>query len=306
MIAVLQGQMVSHMLTIAPKTFFYLTIAYTVLVVILGIWLAEPYLIFIAFFILLLANVVSWRYLKPPIPPSATYYFWAIPIIAIMFFYAVGDIVNDKVVENKTQLEQVVGTIPAIHTEVKKRRSSSTYVNIGDVAIHCSFSIYDDCEKIFQYKGQTATVWYQPNTSKGNIAYEIQVNNQPIYEFNQQKALLMQYKSKKTRQWIWTFILLGFPPLIMGWLDRQVRKSLPKMTHEEFENAKKQILAQHEPVTGIRKFSGLVFALMSVCSLFYGAVVFTNPSIMSFLVWIATTITSFYLTYVCATKKRKA
>lgn len=290
--------------TISPKNFFCLTIAYTVLVVSLGIWLAEPYIIFIAFFILLLANLVSWRYLKPPIPPSATYYFWAIPIMTVIFFYAVGGIARDKDVENKTQLEQVVGTIPATHTEIKSRRSSSTFVNIGDVAIHCSPSIYDDCEKIFQYKGQTASVWYQPNTSKGNLAYEIQVNNEPIYEFSQQKAVFMQYKNKKTHQWIWTFILLGFPPLILGWLDRQVRNSLPKMTHEEFETTKKQILAQHEPVTGIRKLLTFVFTLMAVCSLLYGAIVFTNPSIMSFLIWVATTITSFYLTYLCATKKR--
>lgn len=291
---------------ISPKNFYHLTIAYIALVVPLGLWLADPLMIFVSLIPLLPTILFSKAYLKPPISPNFPNIFWLVSAIVMITFLMQGQDITDSFVENKNQLQQITGVIPENNTYIRYGRSySTTYLKIADKAVHCADNTHDDCHKIYQYKGQPATVWYQPNTTNGNLAYEIQVNNLPIYEFDSQKALFIQQKNQRTHQWIWTFVLLGLPTLWLGWIDRKIRKSLPTMTKEEFEVAKKQQLAEYEPVGCLGLIFCTIFVGIAICCFLYTILLFMQHTLDSAIKWAGATFIFSYLTYLSIKPKKK-
>lgn len=294
------------MLNITPKNFFYLTIAYTVVVIIFGFWLAQSSIVFFSLlFGLLPALSVSFSYLFPQISPYRNYFFWVAPVIVMVGFWLSGLDFKNNFVENKNQLQQITGVIPATNTEIKSRRYATSYVKIADTAIHCSDSIYDDCAKIYPYKGQTATVWYQPNMRVGNLAYEIVVNNEPIYRFDMQKALFLQEKKVKVHEWLWTFILLGFPSILLGFLERKVINTKPKISKEEFEIIKKYQIVQYEKI-GLLKYVGvMIFMLMATVGFGRSFFEYAKNNHGSVISWSIFTLIAFYLMCVCAKSKKK-
>lgn len=232
--------------------------------------------------------------------------YWAIPFIVGIFFLLHGLNIQDDFVENKSQLQQITGVIPEKNTYKKSSRYySTTYLEVADKAFHCMNNVHDDCHRIYQYKGQVATILYQPNTANGNLAYEIVINNEPIYEFNQQKAFFLQQKSLETHQWLWTLVLLVLPTIWLGCIDRKIRKSLPKMTKEELANFQKWQNENTESTGCLGFFGMMIFLTISIgCGTFSMIMFMGNDLPSAFLLAVVTVITAF-VTYLCVKPKKK-
>mgnify|MGYP000610244483 CR=1 FL=1 len=272
----------------------------------LGFWLAKPIVIFIALFILLLAIWSSKFYQKPPINPNLMNLFWLIPFIVSVLFLLNGLDIMDNFVEHKSQLEQITGIIPEKSTYIKASRYySTTFLELADKRFHCTDNVHDACHNIYQYKGQKATVWYQPNTANGNLAYEIEVNGKKIYEFDSQKALFLEQKSVAIHQWFWTFVLLVLPTIGLGWQDRRIRKSLPKMTQEQVAEFQKQLNENTESAGCLGLIGMALFLTISIISGTFTMIMFIAKDMASSaLLGFVTVLTAFF-TYLSVKPAKK-
>lgn len=291
---------------ITAKNFYYISIIYTVIMLPLGFWLAEKIIIFVSLLILLPAIWFTKFYQKPPINPNLMNLFWLIPFVVSVLFLLNGLDIKDNFVENKSQLQQITGTIPEKSTYIKSSRYySTTFLELGDKRFHCENNVHDACHNIYQYKGQKAIVWYQPNTANGNLAYEIEVNGQKIYQFEKQKAVFLEQKSVATRQWFWTFILLVLPTIWLGWQDRKIRKSLPKMTPEQVAEFQKQLNENTESVGCLGLIGMMFFLVVSITSGTFAMILYIAKDIPSSVLLGFVTILTAFFTYLCVKPTKK-
>ncbi|WP_066802210.1 hypothetical protein [Moraxella oblonga] len=139
-----------------------------------------------------------------------------IPIVAIImgiFISAIEDKVKiHKLVSNKSELFEISGIVPngaSVKTAIKGK--NRVFLRIGDARFHCAETINDDCEKIYQYSGKNATIYYQPILyNDDNLVYEIVVHDKvdiAVYNFDSQLKKF-QDKRKKHRNELIFFVML--------------------------------------------------------------------------------------------------
>ncbi|MEN9493954.1 MAG: hypothetical protein RJA89_196, partial [Pseudomonadota bacterium] len=80
---------------------------------------------------------------------------------------------------------------------------------------------------------KTATIYYQSGSSVGNLAYEIVVGNQTIYQFDKQLKSFQNTRKKQNHHLIWAFILFGLPSLYFYYLSKGVLSQVQVLTKEE-------------------------------------------------------------------------
>lgn len=293
-------------MTLTPKRFYQLTILYVIILLPLGFWLAKSIIVFVTLIFLLSSIYIIRLYLKPPIHPEFISLFWVNCFLVIMLFILTdfGGI-KDKYVENKSQLEQYSGIVPKTFMQTRGRHSTN-YLGIGLKGFHCENHANDTCNKIYAYHGQKATLWYQPDTSSGNLVYEIQINGKKIYDFDSQRALFLQEKSKQTRQWSWTFLLVFLPNLWLAWQNRKIRKTLPQMTDEQVAELNKNIQENTEPVGCLGLIGVTFFMITCIASGVFAWRMFIKGDIATAVLLSVTSIVSAFLTYFCAKPSKKS
>ena len=116
-----------------------------------------------------------------------------------------------------------------------KRRSSSSreFLNINNLEFHCQEDRMNSCDDIYRFHGKTATIYYQSGSSVGNLAYEIVVGNQTIYQFDKQLKSFQNTRKKQNHHLIWAFILFGLPSLYFYYLSKGVLSQVQVLTKEE-------------------------------------------------------------------------
>lgn len=197
----------------------------------IGLYIADMVTSLMALFILLLCAVISRVYLKPSLPKA----FKGNKLISLIWIplllYTLMDspILFTRLATDPSQLQQVSGLTPyRPMTYPSGRRTSATkYLVINKVHLHCDYSTYDGCADLFVdegYRGQIMTAQYQKLGGFGNLAYQIEVGSDTLYDFETQYAKYRQIQQQKRREWFWSFVLFGLIPFWFIKQDRRIYK----------------------------------------------------------------------------------
>lgn len=229
-----------------PKQFYYLVVAYVVITVVLGCFLSDASIVFLvalmSIFVIVSAQNMQKTDKVRDKQKLQKQSFFCFGMAFALFLYLVfsGFAFREEFILKKDELQQVVGTIPKKHTHEHERVARSTrnfyYLTIGGVKLHCGESDFDDCEKMYDYQGKRATVYYQPETKNGNLAYEIVVNDtKPIvvYSFDSQLTSFQENRKKENTQLWFAFVLYVLPAFYLWFLYRRVAEQLQEMNDEE-------------------------------------------------------------------------
>lgn len=216
---------------INPIQFFWGYVGVWTLLLLLGYVLAGGFYVFLmAIFIFMNAWVV-YQYRNPPIKTNK--YLFLTPLFGLVYsgIFHSQLLFAPKIISDKSQASVITGIVPESHEYIRgsgKGAKSYYYLTINNHRFHCDDDNHDDCEKIYAYKGQTATVWYHEN-----IAYEIEVNGQKIYEFDTQHQKLIATQNKRKSQLIWAFVLFGVPSVLFHFVNARIVRDIPVIDESE-------------------------------------------------------------------------
>lgn len=203
--------------------------------------------------VLILSSV--YHYKNPPIKNNKFIFITPIFALAYSFVFNSGILFQDEFITNKSQLSSVTATVPAEYEHVQKGggKYSRThhYFVIGDVKLHCSNDNYDECQKAYAYKNQTATVLYADG-----LLYDMEVDGQKIYDFHEQLAKFQDDRKKKIYDFIASLILFGIPSLVFFFLDKQVIRDIEVIeVNDEKEKTKKLLNIKFKNINNTDKSS---------------------------------------------------
>lgn len=220
-----------------PKQFFYLILGYIVASTVLSYLLISG--MFSVMAIIGSLAMVFYAYSLTKVEKVRQNRSIFLTLFLAVIFYALlsGNILSRKnFVLQKSQLSQTSGVIPQSSTYVTgKRRSSSSreFLSINNLEFHCQEDRMNSCDDIYRFHGKTATIYYQSGSSVGNLAYEIVVGNQTIYQFDKQLKSFQNTRKKQNHHLIWAFILFGLPSLYFYYLSKGVLSQVQVLTKEE-------------------------------------------------------------------------
>lgn len=229
---------------ITPRQFFVLYVGVWVVLLLLGYFLAGGFYVFMTAIMLITSVIVVYKYQKPPIAKSNSLFL--VPLFGLLYsgiFYS-GLLFQPELIDNKSQAQMMTGVIPDTHEYVRgsgKGAKSYYYLNIDGKRFHCDDDQYDDCENIYAYKGQTATVYHYDG-----LAYEIDVGGQKVYEFNAQAQKFKATQNKKKWQFIWALILFGIPSVGFYFLNKIVIRDLEVIDESQQDELIKTQKQQHQ------------------------------------------------------------
>ena len=214
-----------------PKQFVCISFIYAIVAPVVGVLIAEPLTSAIMMVLLLGFAFITLFYIQPAIPPTFSNAMSGMPLLMIIYAFAViADVAYIDLPEDKSQLEQVTGTVP--YRIVQTKYFPSALV-IGQVSARCDYQDYDDCSRMRDYKGKQATMMYQPKTRVDNLAFEIEVDGQKIYDFDSQLAAYQAEKDRQRKELFWVVVLFLLPNVWLYWQDKRIRKEKPKMLYSE-------------------------------------------------------------------------
>ena len=254
-----------------PKQFVYISFIYAVVCPVIGLFIAYPPM---ASFMLLLFIFFAFgttKYLKPILPRK--YYnnlIGAVPFLIISIFFLQSTISFTEIVENKSDLEQVQGVVPNEPFNRRVGKNSSSSLLIDQIHLHCKYYDRDSCRKVYDYSGQIVDILYQADTWIGNVVYEISVDGNKIYRYEDQLAYFKLEQRTARRQWLLTLMLFGIPSFWFYKHDKRLRKNTPKMTVEQ-ELKRTQNLASNK-VGCIGIIGGLILITIAICAVSGGLI----------------------------------
>lgn len=302
--------MLTALLHPTPKQLYHLTIAYVVLASVLSFFLAGWLIALMGVFggLQIIASVKKLseqdkvRDKQKSKKDWLVYFSIPFAIIFYLVFYS-GVLFREDFVLYKDGLAKTSGVIPEHSTRVEtgsgKSRRTRYYLTINDVNLHCSEDDYDDCERIYTHKGQIATVYYQPNTKNGNLAYEIVVNHTPIYRFDAQLTAFQAERNKENLRFFWAFILYVLPAFYFVFIHRNAVEHIEEMdedekaahdTQNELNNLKEQLASLQKARISIKDYGCFGFLIYV-----FGLICLAIAIILLIIMFFAGTITSFML-----------
>jgi len=93
------------------------------------------------------------------------------------------------------------------------------FLNFNGVYLSCGINIgHNPCDLIYDYHGQTATIYWQPigeYEKYHNLAYEVTVNDQIIYQFDKQLSYFISEQKLMKQQAYWFLSFYIFPLLLL-------------------------------------------------------------------------------------------
>lgn len=225
-----------------PKQFFYTSAVHAVGAPLLGIFIAAPFISAMMMFFLLLSLLFTSVFLKDEIPwgYDQSFFIGLIPFLVILTFFLGSTISYTKIIDDKNNLEQVSGTIPTEPSIRRVAKNRSSALVIDGVWLHCRYSDSNDCKKAYEYAGKSATVLYHANTSMGNVAYDIRVDNQVIYDFETQRAAFKAAQNQERRQWFFMFVLFILPTFWFYKHNKRLTEVTPKISGAKLIELQKQ------------------------------------------------------------------
>ncbi len=137
---------------------------------------------------------------------------------------------TDTFVTEKSQLQQVTAIVPTTYKKTSGKYYSQ-WLPFAGLPLHCRNYNKSSCDDIYQYAGETATIWYQDNLTHGLVVYEVQIDNaehSKPYEFHKQRNALIQSQRTTRLSLFWAFVIYFFPLLFFYWQDRKIRQNFPE------------------------------------------------------------------------------
>lgn len=220
-----------------PTQLFWLAFIYAVVAFIVGFLFAQKLVVFLALVCHLIFIVSVYHLIQAEtarIPVKLDKHDWLyVLLFAVIVFLLIVPFTSGELVRQKSQLQQLTDIVPKHSSEYSvsgNRGSKITYraLLMKDIYLHCSEN-KNFCEKIYPYHGKTATVYYQP-VGKTGLVYEIVVDNNAIYQFDQQLQFFQQVRAEYQRKNHWTLWLYVFPIIYWWLMYRGVVKRLPPPT----------------------------------------------------------------------------
>lgn len=169
-------------------------------------------------------------------------------LMFVSFAFDGVDIIHQKpLAKSKNELIQVTGIIPNERFMVQSGKYHDYYFRLGDENLNCAENTSDTCKKAYDYKGQTATAWYQTGAKNGKLLYELKVGNYSIYDFDSQLDFYQKQRQKFYQDIYLTLILYHLPLLIFALLSHYSLKRYYPNLHEDDIN----IPTQNETSLGV-------------------------------------------------------
>lgn len=216
---------------IDPIKFFWIYIGIWAVLLLLGYVLAGGFYVFLMVIFIFMNALVVYQYRNPPIKTNK--YLFLTPLFGLVYsgIFHSQLLFAPKIISDKSQASMITGIVPESHEYIQgsgRGAKSYYYLNIDGHRFHCDDDNHDDCKNIYAYKGQMATVWYHEN-----IAYEIEVNGQKIYEFHAQHQKLKNTQNERKSQLIWAFILFGVPSLLFHFVNIRIIRDIPVIDEDK-------------------------------------------------------------------------
>lgn len=212
-----------------PRQLFYIIFAYLVITIILGYFLVSPFILFIVCISAIFTLNGASSLLKP-YQSIGKFDLIFIPIGLVLFLLSDTHILKQQdFILDKSQLQYITATVPEHKNTIKVVKTNARtvytaeehYLTINGSNFHCREYTTDLCEKIFDYKNKTATIYYQANSSVGNLVYEIVVDGQAIYQFDQQLAMFQKQRFIENSSWFFAILLYIIPLIYLFYLYNQ-------------------------------------------------------------------------------------
>lgn len=220
-----------------PTQLFWLAFIYAVVAFIVGFLFAQKLVVFLALvchfiFIVSIYHLIQAEISRIPVKLDKHNWLYVL-LSAVIVFLLIMPFSPRELVGQKSQLQQLTDIVPKHSSEYSvsgNRAGKTTYraLLMKDIYLHCSEN-KNFCEKIYPYHGKTATVYYQPVGQTG-LVYEIVVDNQAIYQFDQQLQFFQKVRAEYQRKSYWTLWLYVFPIIYWWLMYRGVVKRLPPPT----------------------------------------------------------------------------
>lgn len=163
-----------------------------------------------------------------------------IPIVAIImgiFLSALDDKVKIyKLVSSKNELFEISDIVPSGSSVVPFGKGKThIFLKVNNSRFYCSEIVNDYCEKIYQYSGKNATIYYQPILyNDDNLVYEIVVHDKvdiAVYNFENQLQKFQDKRKKHQRELIFFVMLVLISSLYFFLISRHLIEEL-----EEYED----------------------------------------------------------------------
>lgn len=221
---VMHTKILSYIHAITPHSFLWIYVGVWAVLLLVGYFLSDIFYVFMSAIMAIMGAVAIYQYQNPPIKKNHTIFLY--PLFGLVYgaFISSGLLFQPELIADKAQAEQTTGIIPETHEYIRgsgKGTKSHYYLNVNGQRFHCDDDNYDDCELIYAYKGQSATIYHHEG-----LAYEIEVGGQKVYEFSAQAQKFKATQDTRLWQLIWAMILFGLPSAIFYFVNKIVIRDL--------------------------------------------------------------------------------
>lgn len=162
--------------------------------------------------------------------------------IAAIFMGIFSSAIDDKVkiyklVSSKNELFEISGIVPRSYSVTPFGKGKThIFLEVNNARFYCSEIINDYCEKIYQYSGKNATIYYQPILyNDDNLVYEIVIHdkeNIAVYNFDNQLKKFQDRRKKYQRELIFFVTLVSISSLYFFLISRHLVEELEKYEDE--------------------------------------------------------------------------
>lgn len=221
---VMHTKILSYIHAITPHSFLWIYVGVWAVLLLVGYFLSDTFYVFMSTIMAIMGAVAIYQYQNPPIKKNHTIFLY--PLFGLVYgaLISSGLLFQPELIADKAQARQTAGIIPETHEYIRgsgKGAKSHYYLTVNGQRFHCDDDNYDDCELIYAYKGQSATIYHHEG-----LAYEIEVGGQKVYEFSAQAQKFKATQDKRLWQLIWAVILFGLPSVVFYFVNKIVIRDL--------------------------------------------------------------------------------
>lgn len=292
-----------------PKQFYHLTLIYLAVAFVLGCFLTNGGIVFIATLLSLISLLGVYLFStnekvqdKKAVRKDILHIF-IMPLMMLVFSATSSDLFSKPLPLQKSQLETTTGIVPESAYYAKGTKGGGYFLIINGMYFVCSDNYYSTCSDIYQHKGKIATVYYDDKR-----VYEIVVKDKPpivVYEFNKELKYYQEVRSKNHKDWFFAFLIYVLPAVYFYVMHQRAVSYMIEVSDDELDEFLLQ-QSKPKPDTGVKYddydeqrlivyILGMI--LLAVCIMF-GVIVLFKQSLVWFLVWLPVFVLAIMMMYV--------
>lgn len=222
-----------------PKQFYHLMLIYLVMSFVLGCFLTNGGIVFIATLLGLISLLgaylfsVDEKVQDKNAVKKDIFAIFIMPLIMLSLLLTSGGIFSKPLPLHKSQLNTTTGIVPETAYHLKKTKGITEFLRINERNFICNNGYTPACGYVYQYKGKMATVYHD-----GNLVYEIVVHDDPpivVYEFYQQLHKFQEVRKKNLTDWFFAFLIYILPAVYLYVMYQRAVSHLIEVSADELE-----------------------------------------------------------------------